>query len=176
MPSLLGAEDVAVEANRAVHVSNEQNRALVPPVNCLTFLESPARWSQRLPDREPSGKLINKPPQRPFSFEVSTMGAVVAILVARKERDLVALFKQSRVTSSAKAQSLVALGVQDDAVLRRLRNRAVIREGAPGVYYLDEPSWDVLNQFRHRMVVVVLLLALATAIIALVAIRGQPSS
>ena len=104
------------------------------------------------------------------------MGAVVAILVARKERDLVALFKQSRVTSSAKAQSLVALGVQDDAVLRRLRNRAVIREGAPGVYYLDEPSWDVLNQFRHRMVVVVLLLALATAIIALVAIRGQPSS
>jgi len=36
MPSLVEAKPVDVEANRAVHVGNEENRARVPPVNRLT--------------------------------------------------------------------------------------------------------------------------------------------
>ena len=102
------------------------------------------------------------------------MGAVIVAVVARKERDLVALFQRSRATTNATAQSLVSLGVQQDGIaFRRLSNRAVIREGSPGMYYLDEPSWAALSRLRHRMVFIVLLLALAMAIVAFIAIRGQ---
>ena len=104
------------------------------------------------------------------------MGAVVVAIVARKERDLVALFQRARATSSGTAQSLAALGASDDIALRRLRTRAVIRESAPGVYYLDEPSLAALTRLRHRLVFVILLLALAMAIVAVLLSRGQAAT
>lgn len=104
------------------------------------------------------------------------MGAAVVVISARREKELVALFRSARATSAAEAQSLAALGAHDGIALRRLQARAVIREGGPGTYYLDEPSWLALNRLRQRMLFVVLLLALAIALVAFIVSRGQASS
>jgi hypothetical protein len=45
--------------------------------------------------------------------------------------------------------------------VKRLHNRAVIREAAPGMYYLDEEVWTAVRRTRQRM---------ATAIILILAI------
>jgi hypothetical protein len=101
------------------------------------------------------------------------MGTVAIAIVARKERELVALFRRSGCTSSATAKSAPALGIEEGVALRRLRSRAVIREAASGTFYLDEQSWAALIRLRHRMVLVVLLLAMVFGVIALMARRGQ---
>ena len=101
------------------------------------------------------------------------MGAAAAIII-RREKDLVAHFQQARAVSSSTAQSLGALRVDDGTALRRLRARAVIREGAPGTFYLDEPSWLALRSSRRRMITVLLLIAVGLGIAAALASPGQP--
>lgn len=91
------------------------------------------------------------------------MGAAAGVII-RKEKDLVAHFRDARAVSPDTAQSLGALRVDEEAMAwRRLRNRAVIRQGAPGTYYLDEPSWEALGRIRHRLILVALLIVLAAA-------------
>jgi len=57
--------------------------------------------------------------------------------------------------------------------VRRLRNRAVIREAAPNVYYLDEEVWAAVRRTRLRLLTVfivilgVLLLGILLGIIKL---------
>ena len=58
-----------------------------------------------------------------------------------------------------------ALGVEEQFAWDRLVARAVIRGGAPGTFYLDEPSWAALKSMRRRMVTVLLLLVVAAALI-----------
>ena len=104
------------------------------------------------------------------------MGAT-AVIIIRMEKDLVAHFLQSRAVSVATAQSLGALGVDDGTALRRLRARAVIREGAPGAFYLDEPSWHALRSDRRRLITVLLPIAvglgIAAALLSRVAFTGS---
>ncbi len=99
------------------------------------------------------------------------MGGAVAAIIIRKEKDLVAHFQRARALSPATAQSPGALGIEEGTALRRLRDRAVIREGAPGTLYLDEPSWQALRRTRQRMVAVMLIIVIALAIIAALASR-----
>jgi hypothetical protein len=103
------------------------------------------------------------------------MGAAAAAIIIRKEKDLVAHFQQARAVSAATAQTLGALRIDEGIALRRLRERAVIREAAPGTFYLDEPSWAALRYVRRRLMTVMLLLALAVAIAIAVASRGHVS-
>lgn len=89
------------------------------------------------------------------------MGAVAAAAIMRKERDLVDHFRRAGAISAEKAQSLTQLGIHDEGVAwRRLTHRAVVREAAPGRYYLDEPSWDALRYIRKRLMVVILTIAI----------------
>ena len=99
------------------------------------------------------------------------MGAAVLAISGRRDRELVELFRRSHATSAARARSLAAIGAHDGRALRRLQNRAVIREGVSGTYYLDEPAWVALNRLRHRMLFVAILLAVAMAIVAFVLSR-----
>jgi len=95
------------------------------------------------------------------------MGVAPAIIL-RKEKDLVAHFRNARALSPDSAQSLGALRVDEEAIaLRRLRNRAVIRQGGPGTYYLDEPSWEALGRIRRRLMLVALILLLGATALAL---------
>lgn len=101
------------------------------------------------------------------------MGAAIAAIIIKKEKDLVSHFQQARAVSVATARTLGSLQVDDERTLRRLQQRAVIREGAPGTFYLDEPSWLALQFVRRRMVGVAVLLALMVIIATVLLVRGR---
>ena len=80
--------------------------------------------------------------------------AVVAAAMRRREQEVIDDFRAAGATSPERAQSYTAIGLGDTLALRRLRNRAVIREGAPGAYYLDEEVWAAVRRTRLRMATV----------------------
>ena len=91
------------------------------------------------------------------------MGAAAAVaIMRRREREVVDDFRAAGAISPATAQSYNAIGLGDSMALRRLNDRAVIRESAPGLWYLDEEVWTAVRRTRKRvafvMVAVVLML------------------
>lgn len=87
--------------------------------------------------------------------------AVVAAALRRREQEVIDDFRTAGAISPDRAQSYTAIGLGDALAMRRLRNRAVIREAAPGVYYLDEEVWAAVRRMRMRFLgVFVLVLAL----------------
>src|SRR5205814_7566593 len=84
--------------------------------------------------------------------------AVVAAAMRRREQEVIDDFRAAGATSPERAQSYTALGLGETLALRRLRNRAVIREAAPGVYYLDEEVWAAVKRTRVRLLSVVVLI------------------
>jgi hypothetical protein len=81
------------------------------------------------------------------------MGApAIAAVILRKERELVDLFRSAGATSPSTARSLNEVGVEQAWPLSRLRRRAIVREAAPGRYYLDEEVWTAMRGMRQRIV------------------------
>ena len=87
-------------------------------------------------------------------------GAAVIAIMRRREREVVDDFRAAGATSPATAQSYVAVGTGESLALRRLHDRAVIREAAPGTYYLDEEVWTAVRRVRRRMGLVMLSIVL----------------
>ena len=83
-------------------------------------------------------------------------GAAVIAIMRRREREVVDDFRAAGATSPATAQSYTAVGIGESMALRRLHDRAVIREAAPGVYYLDEEVWTAVRRMRRRIAMVML--------------------
>ncbi|MFI5236147.1 MAG: hypothetical protein ACHQXA_10585 [Gemmatimonadales bacterium] len=92
------------------------------------------------------------------------MGAVAATVIVRKEKEIVSVFRQAGVTSVATARSSEMLGLQERVAWRLLIDHAVIRPGAPGTWYLDEPSWEAFRRMRRRMALVILAIVLIAAL------------
>lgn len=91
------------------------------------------------------------------------MGAAAAA-VAIRERRIVEAFELAGATSAAAARTPDEVGVETSGLgWRRLANRAVIRESAPGSgrYYLDREVWQAVRRTRMRLLVVVMLILLA---------------
>lgn len=85
------------------------------------------------------------------------MGApAVAAILRRREQEVIDDFREAGATSPDRAQSYQAMGVGDSLAIKRLRNRAVIREASPGVYYLDEEVWAAVVRTRRRLVITLL--------------------
>ena len=84
--------------------------------------------------------------------------AVAAAAMRRREQEVIDDFRAAGATSPDRAQSYTAMGLGDTLALRRLRNRAVIREAAPGVYYLDEEVWAAVRRTRLRLLTVLVIL------------------
>ena len=82
--------------------------------------------------------------------------AAVAAILRRREQEVIDDFRAAGATSPDRAQSYTAIGLGDSLAIKRLRNRAVIREAAPGVYYLDEEVWSAVVRTRRRLVVTLL--------------------
>jgi hypothetical protein len=74
----------------------------------------------------------------------------------RREQEVIDDFRAAGATSPDRAQSYTAMGFGETLAVRRLRNRAVIREASPGVYYLDEEVWTAVRRSRHRVLGAVL--------------------
>lgn len=87
------------------------------------------------------------------------MSTVVAVILAR-ERRMVNRIRMAGAVNPQQARTLEELGITRGVILRRLRERAVIREAAPGHYYLDEPSWQAVRRGRRRAIHVMGLIAL----------------
>jgi hypothetical protein len=93
------------------------------------------------------------------------MGTAAAAIIIKREQDLVEHFRRAAATNPQAAQSSGALGVEEgNFVWRRLVADAVIRPGAAGTYYLDEPSWEALGRRRRRVAVIIGGAAVAPAI------------
>ena len=85
------------------------------------------------------------------------MGApAVAAILRRREQEVIDDFRAAGATSPDRAQSYQAMGVGDSLAIKRLRNRAVIREAAPSMYYLDEEVWAAVIRTRRRLVLTML--------------------
>jgi hypothetical protein len=84
--------------------------------------------------------------------------AVIAAAIRRREQEVIDDFRAAGATTPDRAQSYVAIGLGDSLALRRLRNRAVIREAAPGSYYLDEEVWAAVRRTRFRLVTTMMLI------------------
>lgn len=83
------------------------------------------------------------------------MGAVIAAAaMRRREQEVIDDFRAAGATSPQRAQSYTAVGLGETLAVRRLRNRAVIREASPGVYYLDEEVWSAVRRTRLRLLTV----------------------
>lgn len=95
--------------------------------------------------------------------------AVVAAAIRRREMEVVDDFRAAGANSRETAQSYTAIGLGQSLGLRRLRQRAVIREAAPGTYYLDEEVWTAVRRTRRRMATVFLAIL---AVFLLAALAG----
>ena len=79
------------------------------------------------------------------------MGAAAAVaIMRRREREVVDDFRAAGAVSPATAQSYAAIGLGESMAIRRLHDRAVIRESAPGLWYLDEEVWTAVRRTRRR--------------------------
>jgi hypothetical protein len=80
------------------------------------------------------------------------MGAAgVVAIMRRREREVVDDFRAAGAISPATAQSYNAIGVGESMAVRRLHDRAVIRESAAGLWYLDEEVWTAVRRTRRRV-------------------------
>ena len=87
------------------------------------------------------------------------MGAAAAVaIMRRREREVVDDFRAAGAISPATAQSYNAIGLGESMAIRRLHDRAVIRESGPGLWYLDEEVWTAVQRTRRRVAVVILVL------------------
>lgn len=93
--------------------------------------------------------------------------AAAAAILRRREQQVIDDFRAAGATSPERAQSYTAIGLGDSLAIRRLRNRAVIREAAPGTYYLDEEVWAAVRRTRQRLVITMLSIIAVLAIAAL---------
>ena len=83
------------------------------------------------------------------------MGAA-AVVILRKQRDIVEVFEGARATSPVTARDPDELGIDKSAIFNGLVRRAVLREAGNGRYYFDQPSWQALHYQRRRMLAIVL--------------------
>ncbi|MFN2604224.1 MAG: hypothetical protein ABR582_15905 [Gemmatimonadaceae bacterium] len=89
------------------------------------------------------------------------MGApAIAVVIRRKEREVVDDFRRAGAISPSTAKSLADVGLEDSWPVRRLQRRAVIREPEPGVMYLDEEVWQAVRRTRRRVAAVLLTILL----------------
>ncbi len=88
------------------------------------------------------------------------MGAAIAAVIIRKERDIVDELRYAGALSPTTARSIQELGIDEDIGFRRLRSHEVVREATPGHYYLDEGVWAAVRRTRRRMIFVILAIAL----------------
>lgn len=73
---------------------------------------------------------------------------------------MVSVLQTAGAVTPEQARTLEELGIAKGVVLRRLRERAVVRTVGPDRYYLDEPSWEAVRRSRRRAIHVLGVIAL----------------
>ena len=94
------------------------------------------------------------------------MSTVAAVILA-KERRMVNRLRMAGAVNPQQARTLEELGISRGVILRRLRERAVIRQAGPDRYYLDEPSWEAVRRGRRRAIHVLWVIGLVIVLAVL---------
>lgn len=90
------------------------------------------------------------------------MGSVVMAAAMMKERRTVEAFERAGATSPERAQTPDEIGVEMHGFgWRRVIDQAIVREAAPGRYYLDVPSWHAARRMRVQRLVILLIVMVA---------------
>lgn len=98
---------------------------------------------------------------------------VIAAMVMRARRKIVAHFFVHHAVSADEAVPYVPGSLIMRRQFEKLRGRGVIRDGAPGSFWIDTAAYQADNDRRHRRVAVIaLVLALIAAAIPLFFYRG----
>ena len=84
---------------------------------------------------------------------------------------MVGRFRTAGAINAAQARTLEELGLQRGLILRRLRERAVIRDAGGERYYLDELSWAAVRRSRRRAIHITWVIALIIILAVLFARR-----
>jgi hypothetical protein len=67
---------------------------------------------------------------------------------AAERHRILAAFRRGGAVTSETAKTLAQLGLREELLIRRYRDRGIIRETDRGAYYLDE---DALREFEHAL-------------------------
>jgi hypothetical protein len=92
------------------------------------------------------------------------------VSILRNERKAVRRFREAGATGPLSARTLEELHLRRTLAIRRLHDRAVIREAEAEKFYVDEPVWEALGRSRRRVSVAVLCL-MVLFIVAVLAVR-----
>ena len=100
---------------------------------------------------------------------MATNGALVAILAAQAqaERRAFEAFRIAGATAPERAQSLAALDLIDSVALRTLTRRGLVREGEPGLFWLDERAVAERSRPPKGQVLVLVVLLAAVGLVLL---------
>jgi hypothetical protein len=101
------------------------------------------------------------------------MGGAVAVILL-KERQVAEAFERAGAVAAHRAIRPADISVEEGGVIwRRLRERAIIREASPGLYYLDVEGWQAQRRTRRRLALVMLIIVIAAMITAAITARGR---
>ena len=88
------------------------------------------------------------------------MGATAVAVMVKHEKDIVKAFEAAGAVTPAAARPLGALGLEESRHFARLQRDGVVRNGAPGAWYLDKAAWSERMLTRRRIGLVVLVVCL----------------
>ncbi|MDB5709990.1 MAG: hypothetical protein JWL96_2060 [Sphingomonas bacterium] len=92
------------------------------------------------------------------------MGGVVAAAGAaraRAQREVVSLFMSNNAVGADKAIPFTTSRHLEQKCFDRFRDLGVIQSATNGGYYLDIPAYDAYRKGQRRIIVVIMLIALA---------------
>jgi hypothetical protein len=99
------------------------------------------------------------------------MGAAAAV-VLMKERHIVEAFEAAGAIAPHRAINPRDINVDEGGTgWRRLRDRAIIREASPGMYYVDAEGWQALRRTRRRIVTMLMIFVALAVVVALLQAR-----
>ena len=85
------------------------------------------------------------------------MGAAAAVVIIKRERDLVEHFQRVGAVSPQTARTKDEIGVDGGTAWFRLVDDAVVRSADNGRFYIDVLTWQALERRRKRVMTVALI-------------------
>ena len=85
------------------------------------------------------------------------MGAAAAVVIIKRERDLVEHFQRVGAVSPQTARTKDEIGVDGGTAWFRLVDDAVVRSADNGRFYIDVLTWQALERRRRRVMTVALI-------------------